>query len=167
MMVFFDAEAAVDLGAVRTGSSVTLSRLDCVPGQLSCIVLSADASVRRRLEAATELAGWSICDAPVDGVDFEDVSVRDFQLVIVDLANPIDGDLAFAQTAAERIASRPETLLVVCGDDDSDAHEIWSRCQGAYCHLSGNVSGDALVSLFNKARASAHRHTSRAVRCRI
>lgn len=165
MMVFFDAEAAVDLGGVRRGSPITLSRMDCVPGQLSSIVLSADASVRRRLEAATELAGWSICDAPVDGADFELLSARDFQLVIVDLANPLDGDLAFAQAAAGRIASRPETLLIVCGDDDSEPHEIWSRCQGAFCHLSGNVSGDALVSLFNKARVSAHRHASRAVRC--
>lgn len=166
-MVFFDAEASVDLGGVRTRASAPLTRLACVPGQLSSLVLSASPAVRRRLEAATELAGWSICDTPAEGDEFDGVAGNDYQLVIVDLAHPLDGNLAVAQRAAERIAGRPETLLVVCGHADSIDHEIWSRCQGAFCHLAGDVSGDALVSLLNKARATAHRHTSRTVRCGV
>jgi DNA-binding NtrC family response regulator len=167
MMVYFDIEASVASGAIVARHPAPVSRLACVPGYLSSLVLSADAAVRRRLEAATELAGWSICDTPAEGDEFDGVADNDYQLVIVDLAHPLDGNLAVAQRAAERIAGRPETLLVVCGDADSIDHEIWSRCQGAFCHLAGDVSGDALVSLLNKARATAHRHTSRTVRCGV
>ena len=156
MMVYFDVEAAVATGAIVARSPAPISRLACVPGHLSSLVLSADAGVRRRLEAATELAGWSICDTPADAASFEDFADADYQLVIVDLVHP--------QQAAAEIAGRPETLLVVCGADDAVEHEIWSRCHGAFCHVSGQVSGDALVSLLNKARAAANRHTSRAVR---
>jgi len=164
MMVYFDVEAAVATGAIVARSPAPISRLACVPGHLSSLVLSADAGVRRRLEAATELAGWSICDTPADAASFEGFADADYQLVIVDLVHPLGGDLATAQQAAAEIAGRPETLLVVCGADDAVEHEIWSRCHGAFCHVSGQVSGDALVSLLNKARAVANRHTSRAVR---
>jgi len=164
MMVFFDVEASVDRGTIRSRQAL-LSRLACVPGNLSSLVLSGDPSVRRRLEAATELAGWSICDAPADHANFDAVASHDYHLVIVDLVHPLGGDLAAAQQAAEQIAGRPETLLVVCGEEDAIEHEVWARCHGAFCHLSGSVSGDALVSLFNKARAAANRHTARTVRC--
>lgn len=167
MMVFFDVEASVARGTISPNPSTVISRFNCVPGNLSSLVLSADPAVRRRLEAATELAGWSICDAPTDSVDFDVVASHDYQLVIVDLVHPLGGDGATAERAAERIAGRPETLLVVCGEEDSIDHEIWARCHGAFCHLSGSVSGDALVSLFNKARATANRHTSRAFRCGV
>ena len=154
MMVFFDVEASVDRGTIRSRPATPMTRLASVPGNLSSLVLSADRSVRRRLEAATELAGWSICDAPVDEIDFDSVAIH-----------PLGGDLTAAQRAAEQISDRPETLLVVCGDEESIDHEVWARCHGAFCHLSGSVSGDALVSLFNKAWATANRHTSRTVRC--
>lgn len=165
MMVFFDVEASVDRGTISPRPTTAISRFNSVPGNLASLVLSADPAVRRRLEAATELAGWSICDVPKDGGDFDVVANHDYQLVIVDLVHPFGGDEATAERAAERIAGRPETLLVVCGREDSIDHEVWARCHGAFCHLSGNVSGDALVSLFNKARAAANRHTSRTVRC--
>jgi len=164
MIVFFDVEASVDRGTIRSRQAL-LSRLACVPGNLSSLVLSGDPSVRRRLEAATELAGWSICDAPSDHANFDAVASHDYHLVIVDLVHPLGGDVAAAQRAAEQIAGRPETLLVVCGEEDVIEHEVWARCHGAFCHLSGSVSGDALVSLFNKARAAAIRHTARTVRC--
>ena len=164
MMVYFDVEAAVATGAIVARSPAPISRLACVPGHLSSLVLSADAGVRRRLEAATELAGWSICDTPADAASFEGFADADYQLVIVDLVHPLGRDLATAQQAAAEIAGRPETLLVVCGDDNAVEHEIWSRCHGAFCHVAGRVSGDALVSLLNKARAVANRHTARAVR---
>lgn len=165
MMVFFDVDTAVDRGTTRVRQVSTITRHACVPGNLSSLVLSSDPSVGRRLEAATELAGWAICDVPAVDADFDMLAGRDYQLVIVDLVHPLGGDLGLAQRAAEQIASRPETLLVVCGAEDSIDHEVWARCHGAFCHLSGGVSGDALVSLFNKARAAANRHASRTVRC--
>ena len=164
MMVYFDVEASVSQGAIVARHPAPVSRLACVPGHLSSLVLSADAGVRRRLEAATELAGWSICDTPANAASFVGFADADYQLVIVDLVHPLGGDLAAAQEAAAEIAGRPETLLVVCGAEDAVEHEIWSRCHGAFCHFSGHISGDALVSLLNKARAAANRHTSRTVR---
>jgi len=164
MMVYFDVEASVATGAIVARHPAPVSRLACVPGSLSSLVLSADAGVRRRLEAATELAGWSICDTPADSESFAGFADADYQLVIVDLVHPLGGNLAAAQQAAAEIAGHPETLLVVCGAEDAVEHEIWARCHGAFCHVSGQVSGDALVSLLNKARAAANRHTSRTVR---
>jgi hypothetical protein len=164
MMVYFDVEASVASGAIVARHPAPVSRLACVPGYLSSLVLSADAAVRRRLEAATELAGWSICDTPANAASFVGFADADYQLVIVDLVHPLGGNLAAAQQAAAEIAGRPETLLVVCGAEDAVEHEIWSRCHGAFCHFSGHFSGDALVSLLNKARAAANRHTSRTVR---
>ena len=167
MMVFFDVEASVAQGTIRSHQAPSMARLACVPGNLSSLVLSGDPAVRRRLEAATELAGWSICDVPEDRFDFDAIAGHDYQLVILDLVHPLGGDLAAAQHAAETIAGRPETLLIVCGEDESIEQETWARCHGAFCHLSGSVSGDALVSLLNKARAAANRHTARSVRCGV
>jgi len=167
MMVSLDVEASVAHGAVLPRQTAPISRLACVPGHLSSLVLSADAMVRRRLEAATELAGWSICDVPADVAAFDDVAAADYQLVIVDLVHPLGDDVATAQSKAAEIAGRPETLLVVFGAEDAVDHEIWSRCHGAFCHLSGEVSGDTLVSVLNKARAAANRYTARPARSAV
>jgi DNA-binding response OmpR family regulator len=127
------------------------------PGVMKSLVVSGDRGLRNRLEAVSELSGWSACDAPVDVADLSAAVEGDYQLVVVDIATPVGDRVNDSIEIAEEFAGRPGTLLVVCGSDDSVDEELWARQLGAWVYLPGVSSGDALVSLFSDARRVAER----------
>ncbi|MFM8282216.1 MAG: hypothetical protein ACKOCW_01555 [Planctomycetaceae bacterium] len=120
--------------------------------QFSCLVMSGDSGLRQRLSAVTELSGWTQCESPTSIEGLRQAVGREFQLVVVDLANPIAGAAGDVTEIAEEFASRPSTLLLVCGSEDRIEDELWARQLGAFVYLPGVSSGDSLVSLFAEAR---------------
>lgn len=126
-------------------------------GLLKCLVLSGNRGLRNRLDAVTELSGWTACDAPEDAADLQTVIDGDYQLVIVDVAHPLGDRVNDTVEVAEELASRPGTLLVVCGSEESVDEELWARQMGAWVYLPGVSGGDALVSLLTDARRFAER----------
>ena len=127
------------------------------PGLMKCLVLSGNRGLRNRLDAVTELSGWSACDAPEDAADLQAVVDGDYQLVIADISKPLGDRVNDTVEIAEEFASRPGTLLVVCGSEDSVDEELWARQMGAWVYLPGVTGGDALVSLFADARRLVER----------
>ncbi len=120
--------------------------------QLSCLVMSGDAGLRQRLGAVTELSGWTSCETPTSVEGLRQAVEREFQLVVVDLAHPVGASAGDTIEIAEEFASRPSTLLLVCGSEDRLEDELWARQLGAFVYLPGVSSGDSLVSLFTEAR---------------
>ena len=127
------------------------------PGLMKCLVLSGNRGLRNRLDAVTELSGWSVCDAPEDPSDLQAVVDGDYQLVIADISKPLGDRVNDTVEIAEEFASRPGTLLVVCGSEDNVDEELWARQMGAWVYLPGVSGGDALVSLFADARRLVER----------
>lgn len=138
------------------GSAVT-HRSVRAPGLMKCLVVSGDRGLRTRLEAVSELAGWSECDAPAEGVELGSVIEGEYQLVVVDIAHPLGERVNDSVEIAEEFAGRPGTLLAICGSDDNVDEELWARQLGAWVYLPGVSSGDALVSLVTEARRLAER----------
>lgn len=128
--------------AIRTGR---------VPG-LKCLVVSGDGGLRGRLDTMADLGGWAACEAPVDTSDLRSAIEGDYELVVVDIAHPLGERVNDTIEVAEEYASRPGTLLVVCGSDESVDEELWARQLGAWVYLPGVSGGDALMSLFAEAR---------------
>lgn len=126
-------------------------------GLLKCLVLSGNRGLRNRLDAVTELSGWTACDAPEVSADLQSVIDGDYQLVIVDVAHPLGDRVNDTVEVAEELASRPGTLLVVCGSEESVDEELWARQMGAWAFLPSVTCGDALVALFADARQFAER----------
>ena len=144
--------------AVKPGAGTAPnSRTVRGPGLLKCLVLSGDRGLRNRLDAVMELSGWSACDAPDRSADLGAVVDGDYQLVVVDVAHPLGDRVSDTVEIAEELASRPRTLLVVCGSVGSVDEELWARQMGAWVYLPGVSGGDALVSLFTDARRLAER----------
>ena len=127
------------------------------PGLLKCLVLSGNRGLRNRLDAVTELSGWSACDAPEDASDLQAAIDGDYQLVIADIAHPLGDRVNDTVEIVEELASRPGTLVVVCGSEDSVDEELWARQMGAWVFLPGVSGGDALVSLCTDARRLVER----------
>lgn len=127
------------------------------PGVLKCLVVSGDADLRKRLDAVSELSGWSGCETPADAAELSAVVESDFQLVIVDVARPLGDRVSDSVEVAEEFACRPGTLLVVCGAEDSVEEELWARQLGAWVYLPGVSGGDVLVSLLTEARRVSER----------
>lgn len=127
------------------------------PGLLKCLVVSGDRGLRQRLDAVTDLSGWSACDAPEGAADLSAVIDGDYQLVVVDVARPLGERVNDSVEIAEEFAGRPGTLLVVCGSDENVDEELWARQIGAWVYLPGVTGGDALVSLFAEARQAVER----------
>lgn len=142
---------------VRSLAGTSAARTVRGPGVMKSLVVSGDRSLRTRLEAVAELSGWSGCDAPVDSVELGSAVEGEYQLVVVDIANPVGDRVNDSTELAEEFAGRPDTLLVVCGSDDNVDEELWARQLGAWVYLPGVSSGDALVSLFSDARRVAER----------
>lgn len=136
------------------------ARMARAPGLLKCLVVSGDAGFRNRLEAISELSGWSACESPADAAELRSVVDGDYQLVIADIAQPLGDRVSDTVEIAEEYASRPGTLLVVCGSEDSVDEEMWARQLGAWVYLPGVSGGDALMSLFAEARRVGERRSA-------
>ena len=155
MMVF---AVGITSEAVKPGAGAAPnSRSVRGPGLLKCLVLSGDKALRNRLDSAMELSGWSACDAPESSTDLQAVIDGDYQLVIADIAHPLGDRVSDTVEIAEELASRPGTLLVVCGSEESVDEELWARQMGAWVYLPGVSGGDALVSLLTDARRFTER----------
>jgi DNA-binding response OmpR family regulator len=145
------SEEVRSLGGTASGRRVR------APGQMRCLVVSGDEGLRTRLGAVTELSGWTGCEAPDGSADLASAIEGDYQLVLVDIANPLGERVSDSIEIAEEFAGRHDTLLVICGSDDNVDEELWARQLGAWVYLPGMASGDALVSLFAEARRVAER----------
>ena len=121
------------------------------PGVMKCLVVSGDEGLRHRLDTMADLAGWSTCDSPVDGVDLRTAVEGDYHLVIVDIARPLGERVNDTVDVAEEFAGRPGTLVEVCGSGESVDEELWARQLGAWVYLPGISGGDSLMSLFAEA----------------
>ena len=127
------------------------------PGLLKCLVVSGDRGLRNRLDAVSELSGWSACDTPEDAADLQAAIDGEYQLVIVDVARPLGDRVNDTVEFAEEFASRPGTLVVVCGSGESVDEELWARQLGAWVYLPGVAGGDSLMSLFGEAQRVVER----------
>lgn len=152
------ARRACDVAA-RTISLRPAGRSLGTVASLSCLVVTGDASLRRRLDAAADLGGWSSIAAPTALNALSSVRRHAHQLVVVDLVSPLGGDRSAVESLARELAARPDTLLVVCGGEENGSDEAWSRAQGAFVHIPGVSSGDSLVSLFVEARRVSERRS--------
>ena len=124
---------------------------------LNCLVVTGNDSLRRRPDAAADLGGWSTIAAPAT---LASARLHSHQLVVIDLVSPLGGDRTAVESLARKFASRPDTLLVVCGGESSGSDEAWSRAQGAFVHIPGVSSGDSLVSVFIEARLVSERRSA-------
>lgn len=155
MMVFAVGITSEEVRSL--GGQPAASRSARVPGLLKCLVLSGDRGLRGRLDAVSELSGWSACDAPEHTSDLQAVVDGDYQLVIADVAKPLGDRVNDTVEIVEEFASRPGTLVVVCGSESSVDEELWARQIGAWVYLPGVSGGDALVSLCTDARRLVER----------
>ena len=127
---------------------------------LNCLGVTGNDSLRRRLDAAADLGGWSTIAAPAALSTLAADRRHTHQLVVIDLVSPLGGDRTAVESLARKFASRPDTLLVVCGGELSGSDEAWSRAQGAFVHIPGVSSGDSLVSVFIEARLVSERRSA-------
>lgn len=126
--------------------------------EFSCLVVTGDAALRRRLSAAAELVGWDTAEAGSTAA-FAAACKQDRRLVVVDLASPPEGDRDALNASVKELVSRPDTLLVVCGVADDPSQETWARSLGAFVFVPGIAAGDPLVTVFREARnVSERRH---------
>jgi hypothetical protein len=128
-----------------------MSRGSRTPGLLRCLIVSGDNGFRHRLHSATELAGWDECDTPASADDLRSAIDGDYQLVLVDVANPLGDRVSDTVELAEEFAARAGSLVVVCGPEDGPDEELWARQLGAWVYLPGAIAGDGLMSLFTEA----------------
>jgi DNA-binding NtrC family response regulator len=133
------------------------ARAGRIPGLLKCLVVSGDADLRHRLDTMADLAGWSACEAPADAAELRSLIDGDYHLVIADIARPLGERVNDTVEIAEEFASRPNTLVVVCGSGESVDEELWARQLGAWVYLPGVSGGDALMSLFGEAQRVVER----------
>lgn len=145
---------------VRSLAGKPASRTGRIPGLLKCLVVSGDEGLRHRLDTMADLAGWSACEAPADSAELRAVVEGDYQLVIADVARPLGERVNDTVEIAEEFASRPGTLVVVCGSGESIDEELWARQLGAWVYLPGVSGGDALMSLFGEAQRVVERRGS-------
>lgn len=168
MVVAFDFDAVIPtvLDARKRRQDVPRISDDRTSERPACVVLTGDAKVRGRLEAAAELAGWDTGLGPNDAASFLSGFRRDPRLVVVDLVTPADADPDSLEALGRQVATNPHLLLVVCGAGDDVDHERWARSHGAFVHVPGLSSGDSIVAVFREARGVADRLSTRRLRGR-
>lgn len=137
-----------------------MSRGSRTPGLLRCLIVTGDAGFRHRLQAATELAGWEECDTPDAAESLRTAIDGDYQLVLVDVANPLGNRVTDSVELAEEFAARPGSLVVICGPEEGPDEELWARQLGAWVYLPGAIAGDGLMSLFHEAARLGGRRDS-------
>lgn len=122
-------------------SSVRQRRRFNTPGGHQCLVLSRDNDRSEMLARMATQGGWEttiVCDVKSAWRTSWDSS---YALAIVD-HETANERTAQVREFAEHVASRPNTLLVVCGTPEKVEEELWARQNGAWMYLPG-VGPDA------------------------
>jgi hypothetical protein len=124
-------------------------------GPATCLILTGNGDFRDSLRLT--IGPMAVrCSAPADLPEAEYLADLDHAFAIVDVRHPLDGDHDGVRKLAERLAGRPATLLVICGDThDSDSVEIWARQLGAFVYLPGAKDARAVAALIGEVRRTS------------
>lgn len=152
----FDAVRLAEAPRVRDGRN-RLGAFLPPAADRTCVVVSADSALRRRLAAAAGLGGWDPDTSPVDASTLAAALRSDHELVVVDLVSPPASDREAVASFAREFAGRPDTMLVVCGDAADESHEVLARSLGAFAYVPGVAPGDDIVAVFREALVVADR----------
>jgi DNA-binding NtrC family response regulator len=121
-----------------------------------CLVLSVDADRRRRLLDLTEEAGWNPVECESVGEAIRQADRWRTRLAVLDFCGLPAKHRDTFRRFAERLALRPEPLLLVC-DDSAGEGELWARQTGAWVYLPDPQLGDDLVRLCSEAIVAAEK----------
>lgn len=127
-----------DLGsAIAVPSARVISRPQpaAAIAQLRCLVVAENPSRRAMFAAAAEEVGWDVivCDSVDTGWH---VCERErYEMAIADMAALPDS--APMRDLVSQMASHPNLLLMICGNEGDGLEEIWARQLGAWLYLPG------------------------------
>lgn len=129
-----------DLGAaVAVPSARGVSRLKQMTAvrQLRCLVVAECESRRAMLAKSAERVGWDaiVCDSVDSG--WHTCERERYEMAIVDLDSLDQTALAAMRDLTAQIATRPNLLLMICGNEADALEEIWARQLGAWLYLPG------------------------------
>jgi hypothetical protein len=150
--VGFNAEVLSNPAEAEQGAGRFRGRFGQQRGLLGCLVVSGDASRRKRFVAAASLAGWNRSKVPENAATLNTAADHDVSLAIIDIASPVGERVRDTLELAEELAARPNTLVVICGSEDNVDEELWARQLGVWLYLPGVADGDSLASLCIEAR---------------
>jgi ActR/RegA family two-component response regulator len=145
-MDLVQAEATVGTATRRTASVRPVAK---GVGVLHCLVASAQAARQRLLAQSAKQWGWetTVCGDPADAQ--HTVARMCTQLAFVDL----EGEQgAGFQSLVRQLADQRQVLLVVCGNEQDGAEEVWARQLGVWFYLPGISEGNTVGLLCRDAR---------------
>jgi DNA-binding NtrC family response regulator len=146
-MDLVQAEATVGTLKHRTASVRAATK---GMGALHCLVASAQTARQRLLAQSAKQWGWetTVCSDPTDAQ--WTVARMCTQLAFVDL----EGEQgAGFQSLVRQLADQRQVLLVVCGNEQDGAEEVWARQLGVWFYLPGICELSTLGLLCRDARS--------------
>lgn len=110
------------------------------------LVVSPNGDRRRRIVSAAEVGGWRVIECTQVDEALRRAERWRTQLAVLDLYGAAATDRVALQSLAEKLAGRPEPLLMIC-DDAAANDELWARQLGAWLYLPAPELGDDLVGV--------------------
>ena len=151
-----------DLGtavAVPSARVVSRSQPPAAIAQLRCLVVAEEAARRGMLASAAEEVGWDVivCDSVDTGWH---VCERErYEMAIADMA--MLPDATAMRDLISQMASHPNLLLMICGNEGDGLEEIWARQLGAWLYLPGVSERCDVEALCRQALPVAERLSAR------
>jgi ActR/RegA family two-component response regulator len=119
-------------------------------GSFHCLVASAQTVRQRLLAQSAKQWGWetTVCSDPAEAQ--WTVARMCTQLAFVDLEGE---EGAGFQTLVRQLADQRQVLLVVCGNEQDGAEEVWARQLGVWFYLPGICDLNTVGLLCRDARS--------------
>ena len=145
--------------AVAAPSARAASRSNKVTdtSYLRCLVVAKSASRRAMLAQAAEQVGWdsAACDSVESG--WQACESQRYEMAIVDLDSLGQTATESMRDLAGQIATHPDLLLMICGNEGDALEEIWARQLGAWLYLPGVTDRCDVEALCRQALPVAER----------
>jgi len=126
-------------------------------GQFRCLVVAESMPRRTMLAAAAEEVGWDsvVCDSADSG--WHACERERYEMAIIDLDSLGEAETEEMRDLTAQIATHPNLLLLICGNEGSALEEIWARQLGAWLYLPGVSERRGVESLCRQALPVAER----------
>jgi hypothetical protein len=144
------------------GKVQTPVRVLAPPGLLRCLILSWSEHRAQRLKQAAEREAWDVVAYSGAGKFLKHLFQEKVPLTLVDLPKVTWDSYAKLQNVTAKVRDVSESLLVICGAQESDTEETWARELGVWAYVPDAERPAELDWIFVEARkATAQRASAR------
>ncbi len=135
----------------QRGQPVSRSRQQAAVSLWSCLLVSTEQQLRRRMREAASEAGWNPVECKTVEESLRQAALHVFPLALIDVGHQLPSKVH--EDLIRSLRQSASNLVVVCDQDANPEGELWARQRGAWMYLPEVNDASDLARICREAQA--------------